>query len=186
MSSTETVPAGRFIITGTSGTGKTCLIACLSARGHRCYEETVRRTLADQLASDGPALPSKDPRLFVQELLRQSVRDLTDAETADGTVFFDRGIPDIVVYALRFGVEPAEAQAAAGRHRYSARVFILPPWRDIFVNDEFRRASFDDYCEIHAMTSRAYLEAGYELVEVPKAEVEARADFIECIVRGKV
>jgi predicted ATPase len=168
-----------YVITGASGTGKTLLLENLRTRGHRCFDETVRKTLTGQIAIGGHALPSKDPQSFVRELLRLSLLDLEDAQACGGLAFFDRGLPDLVVYARRFGVAQAEFEEAAAKRRYAKRVFILPPWREIFVNDDFRQASYDAYCSVHAMIERAYSDSGYDLVEVPKAAVDIRADFIE-------
>lgn len=174
----ETSAAGRFVVTGTSGTGKTQLIEHLQARGYDCYAEPVRKVLQQELAANGPALPSKDPALFLREIIRRAVRDLADAASRTGPSFFDRGLPDAIAYAVRFRVDPEEFRAAAARHRYANEVFVLPPWKEIFVNDELRGASFDDYQRFHEQITRAYQDCGYTLVEVPRDTVERRADFI--------
>ena len=175
-------PGELFVITGSSGTGKTRLLDALRMRGHTCFDEPVRRTLREQIDEDGPALPAKDPRLFVAELLRQFVRDLETARSDGTQAFFDRGVPDVVAYAIRFGVETAALEDAVRRHRYHERVFVLPPWREIFVNDDLRGATYEDYLEFHVLIARTYERLGYTLVEVPKGPVEMRADFLEATV----
>lgn len=170
--------AGHYVVTGTSGTGKTRLIEHLQKLGYRCHAEPVRKVLREQLAVNGPALPANDPALFLRHIAQQCVHDLADATARAGPSFFDRGLPDAVAYAVRFGVDPREFQAAAAAHRYANEVFVLPPWREIFVNDELRGASFDDYQRFHDQITRAYLDCGYTLIEVPRGTVESRADFI--------
>lgn len=170
--------AGCVVVTGTSGTGKTRLIDHLRERGHRCYAEPVRKVLQEQLAVNGPALPAKDPALFLRRLLEQWVHDLADARSRPTPCFFDRGIPDAIAYAVRFGVDPTEFTAAAATRRYAREVFILPPWQEIFANDELRGATFDAYQRFHDQINRAYQECGYTLIEVPRDSVERRADFI--------
>ena len=92
--------------------------------------------------------------------------------------FFDRGLPDAIAHAERFGVDTRAFNAAAQTHRYDTRVFVLPPWRDIFVADEFRGNSFDEYAEFHALIVDAYTTHGYQLIDVHLTSVEARAQFV--------
>ena len=94
-----------YVLTGTSGTGKSALLEALVERGYEGFSEPVRKTLENQLAIDGPALPSKDAGLFVRELLEQSLGDYTESLKTGKVTFFDRGLPDLIAYAKRFGVD---------------------------------------------------------------------------------
>jgi len=174
-----------FVITGTSGTGKTALVDELSARGHRAYEEPTRKVLREQLAIDGPALPAKDPTQFLDAMLEYCVHCLAEADRADGPCFFDRGIPDLIAYAIRFGVDPARYVQAAREHRYASTVFVLPPWERIFVADEFRRLTFAQYVEFHELIVTAYADAGYELLEVPRVPLNLRTAFMVDAIAGE-
>lgn len=168
-----------FIVTGTSGTGKTTLIEHLRKQGHAVFDEPTRLILREQLAVDGPGLPSKDPELFLGLMLDYCVRCIERARvTSPGTAFFDRGIPDIVAYAMRFGANPGPFEAAARQHRYNTCVFVLPPWKDIFVPDEMRRKTFDDYVAFHQLIVDAYEGLGYKLTRVPFVSVEDRMNFV--------
>lgn len=168
----------RHIITGTSGTGKTTLINELSRRGFTVFDEPTRRVLEGQLAIDGPALPVKRPQLFVEAMLDLCQQSLRESEAATDPVFFDRGIPDVAAYAIRFGVDPTASFRAAEKAGYSRMVFLLPPWREIFVRDEFRGISFEEYSEFHALIHSTYAEASYTMAEVPLVPVEQRVSFI--------
>ena len=61
---------------------------------------------------------------------------------------------------------------------------MVPPWREIFRTDEERRHSFEDALAEYRLTPGAYRECGYELIEVPKAPVSQRVEFILSHVRG--
>ncbi len=53
-----------------------------------------------------------------------------------GPVFFDRGVPDVIGYLrlLKRSVPP-HMEKAAQVFRHNRRVFIAPPWRQIFRRD---------------------------------------------------
>lgn len=64
------------------------------------------------------------------------------------------------------------------RFRYCESVFMVPPWEEIFENDEERRHSFADACAMYSANVSTYEEFGYRIVFVPKLSVAARADFV--------
>jgi len=57
-------------------------------------------------------------------------------------------------------------------------VFVAPPWPELFRKDDERRHTLDDALKEYPLTLDAYLECGYELVELPKLPVAARVQFI--------
>lgn len=175
----------RYIFTGMSGTGKSALLCALAQSGSPCFEEVVRQVLKHQLSIDGPALPAKDPGEFVREMLRRSISDFEGAKGYDAPVFYDRGIPDMVAYARRFGVDPRESLDAALTYRYSQPVFVAPPWREIFHPDEFRGASFEQYVEFHDLILDSYQELGYTLVELPKKAISVRLRYVQSQIANR-
>jgi predicted ATPase len=66
----------------------------------------------------------------------------------------------------------------AWRLRYNKRVFIAPPWREIFGNDEERRQSWSVAVRTYEIMVETYSDYGYELIEVPRAPVEERVEFV--------
>lgn len=173
-----TTHTGKYIITGTSGTGKTALIRELRHRGFAVFYEPQRAVLAEQLEKNGSALPANNPIQFIQALLERCNDNLEASRKLKCPVFFDRGIPDVAAYAIRFGVERLSSQVLGRSHEYSRHAFILAPWKEIFVADPFRQKSFEEYEDFHSVIVRCYEEAGFELVEVPNGAVEERADFV--------
>lgn len=106
------------------------------------------------------------------------MKDFEDWKSASQPVFFDRGFPDLVHYAIRFGVELTEFNALSQAKLYNSKVFIFAPWREIFVNDQVRRMTFEASIEIDDLLQKTYREFGYHLVEVPRGSLEDRAQFI--------
>ncbi len=167
-----------YTLIGTSSTGKTTALNHLNSLGYKCNIEPVRKVLTDQVAIDGPALPAKDPKLFIQLMLQLSIKNYNDSKTANGPVFFDRGLPDLVAYARRFKVNPDDFVQASHNYRYNNSVFVFPPWKEIFTAGEFRGGSFEMYQDFHKLIINAYKELNYNLIEVPFDTVEARVNFI--------
>lgn len=115
-------------------------------------------------------------------MLDRQIRNFTELRSGQDPVFFDRGIPDLIAYAIRFGVDPSNFEIEAASYRYNQMVFIFPPWKAIFVNDELRKISFEKSLEFHESLVEAYERLGYQLIEVPMVSVEMRLDFIVTLV----
>jgi predicted ATPase len=167
-----------FVLVGTSGTGKTSVLQQLRSLGYSCCEEAARAVLSEQLAADGPALPSKNPLLFIQQMMDRSVKSFEELIQSDENCFFDRGMPDLVHYAVRFNVDSSAFKTASQKYLYNKKAFLFRPWKEIFVNDNERRMTFEKSVEFHEILVQAYSDCGYELIEVPQASVEARTLFI--------
>jgi predicted ATPase len=168
-----------FVLTGGPGSGKTTLIEALHQRGYARSMEAGRGIIQDQVAIDGSALPWKNPARFAEQMLSWELRSYKLAEGSTGVVFFDRGIPDIVGYLRLVGLSvPEHVHKAAQAFRYNRRVFISPPWKEIFQPDRERKQGFDEAVRTYQSMVATYGEYGYELGEIPRVSVEARVSFI--------
>jgi predicted ATPase len=173
MARSGVVSADRFVmISGCSSGGKSTLLAELARRGYAVVAEPGRRIIAEERAGDGAAMPWVDAAAFARRAIAMSV---TDYKSACGLTFFDRGVVDAAV-ALRSASDESAAVLIA-RYRYD-RLFLAPPWPDIYVNDGDRRHSLDKALSDYDRVERAYLEAGYDPVVLPRTDVAARADFV--------
>lgn len=168
-----------FVLTGGPGAGKTTVLDRLRTAGYAATVEAGRGIIQDQVAIDGPALPWRDRHLFAEQMLTWEMRSYAIAARTTGTVFFDRGVPDIVGYLTLCGIAvPPHAVTAARHFRYHPRVFVFPPWRDIFHQDAERKQDFTEAERTFSAVSAAYTDFGYEPVPVPLGTPADRTAFI--------
>ena len=168
-----------FVLTGGPGSGKTTLVEALEARGYATTEEAGRGVIREQMQGGGDGLPWLDRERFAGLMFDWELRSYRQAERQDGPVVFDRGLPDTIGYLRLEGLEvPAWMEEEALRLRYNGRVFIAPPWKEIFGADEERRQSWEVAVLTYETMVGTYSDLGYELVELPCTTVERRADFV--------
>ncbi|WP_436095394.1 AAA family ATPase [Bosea sp. LjRoot237] len=161
------------------------MLAALAAAGHAVAPEAGRAIIRDQLAIDGPALPWRDRALFAELMLGFDMRSHDEAQASPATVFFDRGVPDTVGYLRLCGIEvPEHFDRAARAFRYASIVLAAPPWREIYAQDAERKQDFAEAERTYDAVTAAYRDHGYELVELPRADVATRAAFVLERVRG--
>lgn len=168
-----------FVLTGGPGAGKTTLIEALASRGLATMPEAGRAIIRDQLAIGGPATHQNDPALFAELMLAFDMQSYRRAQDQAGPVFFDRGVTELAGYHAMMGLPtPPHFRAAAQRFRYNAKVFVAPPWPEIFANDSERKQSFEEAVRTHDAMAQAYAAFGYQIVPLPKASVEERLRFV--------
>lgn len=168
-----------FVLTGGPGSGKTTLIEALAKRGFATTVEAGRGIIRDQQAIGGAALPWADRALFAELMLSWEMRSYQAARGEKGPMFFDRGVPDTMGYLRLCGLTvPDHIRNATRRFRYNRRVFIAPPWPDIFEQDAERKQTPDEAERTFQALRKVYAELGYELLELPRAPVETRLRMI--------
>ena len=174
-----------FVITGGPGSGKSTLIDALAARGFARTVEAGRAIIKEQVARGGSALPWSDPMAFAEAMFEWELRSYAGAERQEGVVLFDRGIPDIAGYLRLMNLTvPARIDAAVRSHRYNTRVFVAPPWPEIFAQDAERKQTLDEAKQTYHALTATYTDYGYALVELPRASVAERAAFVMGQVRA--
>jgi predicted ATPase len=168
-----------FVITGGPGSGKSTLIEALGEHGVRTMPEAGRAIIQDQVAIGGDALPWSDRHAFVELMLSWEMRSYRAALKVNGPVAFDRGVPDVLGYLRISGLAiPAHMDRAARIFRYHHRVFIAPPWPEIFAVDAERKQSFEEAQATYDAMTETYSALGYDLIQLPLDSVEKRAQFV--------
>jgi predicted ATPase len=168
----------RFVvISGCSGGGKSTLLEELARRGHAVVAEPGRRIVREETARNGTALPWIDAAAFARRAIAMALRDREAAGSHDGWVFFDRGLIDAAA-ALEHVTGEAALETYGRVHRYHPRVFLTPPWPEIYAADAERRHDLAAAEAEYARLVEAYPRLGYEVVILPKVSVAERANFI--------
>lgn len=175
----------RIVITGGPGSGKTALINYLEDKGHQVMHEISREiTLAAQ--RDGiDQLFLENPILFSEKLLEGRLKQFEKGEACQTkTLFYDRGMPDVIAYMDFVKINyPIKFRETCLTHRYD-KIFVLPPWEEIYEQDNERYESFEHAVEIFSFLKKAYENYGYKIYEVPVGSLQERAHFI--IAKGLV
>jgi len=168
-----------FVITGGPGSGKSTLLAALAEKGLPHMLEAGRAVIREEVAAGGTALPWDDRDAFADRMLAHDLSSYEEAQTKDGVLFFDRGIPDIIGYRTLCGLDiPADLTRAAESNRYNRHVFIAPPWAEIYAQDTERKQDWDEAVATHDVMALVYQELGYTLVPLPLASPDERAAFV--------
>lgn len=170
----------RFVvISGCSGGGKSTLLAELARRGYAVVDEPGRRIVQEELAGNGAALPWVDPAAFARRAIEVALTDRERAAASgrDGWTFFDRGLIDAAAALEHITGQPV-LERIHQAHRYHRRVFLTPPWPEIYATDAERRHDMSAAVAEYERLERVYPSLGYDVIILPKIPVGDRADFI--------
>jgi predicted ATPase len=168
-----------IVLIGGPSSGKSTLIESLKQNGYTCFPE-ISREIIDKAQKEGiDQLFLEQPLLFSEMLLEGRKNQFIEAEKhTSNIIFIDRGLPDVLAYMHYIGdTYPANFTETCETHQYT-KVFMLPPWEEIYVSDKERYESYAQALEIHEHLIQTYTNFGYKIIEVPKDSVENRTAFI--------
>lgn len=172
-----------YVISGGPGAGKTTLLAALRRAGCVGVAEVSRALIQEQVALGSGLVPWLDLGGFAELAQARMVDQYVAASQHTGTVFFDRGLPDLLAYLEVAGQPvPAATRAAVAAHPYQSPIFLAPPWPDIYVNDAERWQTFAEAETLYQALRRTYQNLGYPVLDLPKASVAERVAFVQTVV----
>jgi predicted ATPase len=168
----------RVILTGGPGAGKTATLANLHRLGYAVVPETARAIIKER--SDMGLPPRPEPLEFALQILRSDVEQYESAQPKrSDLVFFDRSIIDALGMLAQLGQLPAAMRTHyLERFPYFEKVFVLPPWREIYRQDAQRDQSYAQAVNVHDSLRRWYVGCGFKLVALAPAPIKARCDVI--------
>lgn len=174
-----------LVISGCSGAGKSTLIAELARRGHLVFDEPGRQVVKEERASGGDALPWTNGAKFAERCIALALEHIAAARGHAGTAFCDRSLIDAVSHLEHVALPvPKAALRALAARPYHRRVFMTPPWPEIFATDAERRQGFADAAAEYDRLLATYRARSYETVAIPKRPPAARADFVVAQMAG--
>lgn len=168
-----------IVLIGGPSSGKTTLINALIQKGYVCYPEISREIIQKAQEEGIEQLFLEKPLLFSELLLEGRINQYEAAKKeAASIVFIDRGLPDVIAYMNFVGdTYPDFFHHACVTNKYS-KVFVLPPWEEIYISDKERYESYEQAVLIHNHLEETYASYGYELIHVPKDSVTNRVQFL--------
>lgn len=176
----------RIVITGAPGTGKTSVIKQLEKTHFFCFHEVIR-TMTQEAKKEtsgagitsNPIISVSEPMEFNLKILKARVQQYKDAtQSSENLLFYDRGIPDVLAYMHYFGQNyPSDFIETCKKYTYDT-IFILPPWKEIYVCDEERFETYQQAEELHHHLTKIYQDLGYQVTKVPFDTIENRMNFI--------
>ena len=169
----------KIVITGGPGTGKSTIIHQLMQMEFTCMPEISRMITREAQKTGVDQLFLKDPLIFSELLLNGRIQQFMEADQQkDSKVFFDRGLPDVHGYLDFIGTNyPSKFTEQSFKLRYS-HVFMLPPWKEIYQNDNERYETFEESLRIYEFLLDAYRMTNYQIVTVPEGSIDQRVNFI--------
>lgn len=171
--------AKKIVFAGGPATGKTTLIQTLELRGYACAQEVSRQVTLEARENGITQLFVSDPLLFSEKLLEGRVNQFKEAHKNKASlVFLDRGIPEVLAYLDRVNTPyPNHFTKACEDNQYD-RVFIFPPWEEIYTSDNERYEDYQEALKIYPFLKAAYDRFGYESIILPKDTIENRISFV--------
>jgi predicted ATPase len=152
-------------------------LQALEARGHTIVGDSARAIIQERR---GRGLsPRPTPYEFAHETLRRDIENYVQHAAIPGHVFFDRSVLDALCGLDR--VKPlneSELGLWLAKYQYRSTVFVLPPWKAIYVNDAERDHPFEHAESVNTNIQEWYGRCGYQLIEVPKVSVAERCTFV--------
>lgn len=167
----------RYVLTGSPGSGKTTLLHKLRDHQVTCFEEVFRKLFLKAKNRGVPSPFQDEPLALSLEIIKGRIADF-DATPVSKTHIYDRGIHDAIAYLNGIQVETPKHLIDICRSRVYDKVFILPPWKEIYKNDKERIEDFSETEAIHQELIKTYTHYGMPPIVVPKQTVKERVSFI--------
>jgi predicted ATPase len=175
-----------YILTGAPGAGKTAILRLLETLGHAVVEEAATDVIA--LASAlGDEEPWRDPG-FIDKVLALQLRRQEAARAAAGraVAFFDRS-PACTLALARYLGYPEPPRLARETRRllagggYEATAFFIRGQGFIRATAA-RRITMPEALAFERVHEQAYLDLGFQLVDVPAGPLPDRVALIRQVV----
>ena len=171
-----------FVITGGPGAGKTTLLNEFKNMNYRVVPEIARELIIEQQELGGEALPWRNKNLYLNTMFHRSIESYEQVErypTDNTPIFFDRGFLDSICYGVMIqSMIDENMNDYADKWRYNKKVFMLPPWHQIYTTDSERKQSWKEALLTYDKMIETYQKYGYETIEVPRLNVNERAHFV--------
>lgn len=163
-----------IVVSGCSGGGKSTILTHLANNGYMVVVEPFLQILKEQLSIEGGSTPYSNRSSFLELCLSKCLSDFEAQSKKNDFIFFDRGLVD----SFHASRNSQDFLNAAKMFRYNTKVFFVPPWKEIYKQDDYRKHDFETAVADCEKLRATYIDLGYHLTELPKGSVKDRVDFI--------
>ena len=171
----------RIVLTGAPGTGKSSTVNELAKLGYSIMPEVSREYWDKTGYGSGGSDPWRNLISFSKAIWKLRVKQYNEANNLTGSIFYDRSVIDVLAY-IDAGNKEINEVMDPKLYPYHEKVFIFPPWKDIYSQDDGRWEPFSTCQLVHDSVMKAYTDLGYQIIEVPRSSIEDRAKFIIDII----
>jgi predicted ATPase len=166
-----------YIITGGPGGGKTSLLESLTSKGYNYVPESARQIIKERLSKG--LSPRPDPKTFAREIFDQDWKNFISNSDVSSLLFFDRSFMDSACMLFDSDMDSYDKiRDTYLASRYNNKVFITPPWQEIYRNDAERDQSFKQSIEVYHRLEKWYTQHDYDILVLTKETIETRVKFI--------
>ena len=160
----------KIIISGPPSSGKTSIINSLLKKGYNCFQEINPTKIKTTKIKN-------DKFLLSEYLFQTRLEEYT--KSIDQLTFFDRSIIDVIAYLKLWEIQyPESWDEIILENRYHNKVFYTPIWEEIYEKTDIRLESFKESLLIDDTLRKSYLGYKYNIIDVPKSDIENRVQFI--------
>ena len=139
----------KILITGGPSTGKTSLVSELKKHGFYCFEE-ISRELTQRMRNQGiEQYFLNNPIEFSKELFKLRFKQYEQEVESHNFIVYDRGPIDVLAYLDFKKIKiPIDLINKSKEISYD-HIFIMKPWKNIYVNDSERYETFEAVSYTH-------------------------------------
>ncbi|MGV9310604.1 AAA family ATPase [Streptomyces sp. NPDC003691] len=177
----------RYVLTGTPGSGKTSILRGLAALGHDTVEEAATEVIARAQARGEPEPWTRAS--FIDEITDRQRRARTETSATGPVRVFDRSPVCTHALAVFLGLPVSPALAAeldriTSSGSYERQVLFI---RNLGFCERTaaRRITFEEALAFERIHEQSYRTFGYELIDIPAAELTRRVDMVDAVISGQ-
>lgn len=167
----------KILITGGPGAGKTSIIDELEKRNFNCEHEIVRSLTIEGKKKGNDQAFLRDPLKFTKKLLDLRINQFNKIQENEIT-FYDRGVHDTLAYLKFIKVNIGDDLINKCMKIKYNMVFVLPPWKKIYQQDDCRYESFEESIKIFNEIIKIYEYFEMNTIILKQGTIDYRVDKI--------
>ncbi len=177
----------RYILTGTPGSGKTCIINELRLKGYFTINEAATDIIAEEQKLKNKE-PWQDPKFLEKIIILQKERQFKADLARERLQFYDRSPICTLALAnfLNFPISEmlnGEIERIKKLALYQKQVFFIENLGHCTETDA-RKISFKEALVFEKLHRETYSKLGYNCVSIPANDLAARVEQILALLKN--